>query len=130
MDNFEEYGKQTKEMRHRLDTFFQQETTAKERQQILKEAQASPGLVANALFTLIGHPYEFQLNGTPYTLEYNSTYYLNAFRAEYQLNLYSGQGEDKQLLKQERDKSKSQMYTRFMKLVDAIKNGNFDPNNY
>ena len=113
-----------------IDTFFQQETTAQERKQILAEIEQFPDHLAGALFGVIAHPYTFELAGKPYTLEYRTTYHLNTFKSEYQINLYRGHGEDRQLFRQETDTNIRKTYIRFLKLVDAVKNDNFDINKY
>lgn len=109
-----------------IDRFFKEETTSQERKEILAETEQSPEYLSGALFNTIGYYHKFEVNGKPYTLEYMSKYYPNTFTSEYEVNLYSGQDEDKTLLKQEVEKFKSVAFVKFMKLVDAAKDGTFD----
>ena len=113
-----------------IEQFFKEETTSQERKQIIGEVEQCPEYLSGALFNTIGHYHKFEINGKLYTLEYMSKYYLEILTGEYEVNLYSGQEDDKKLLKQEVEKRKSTAFTKFMKLVDAIKDGTFDIGQY
>lgn len=113
-----------------IHIFFKDETTEAERKQIIEEVEKFPEHLSGALFGIIGWPYKFELDGKIYTLEYNTTYTLETFKSDYFINLYSGHDDNKELIQQESDTNKAKVFTRFLKLVDSIKKGNFNIENY
>ncbi len=129
MEDYEEYGKLTKQMSDLIHHFIEGETTAEERQRIFAELQKHPGPFVNALFNVIGWAYEFEMEEKPFTLEYKTTYTLELHKSEYELNLYSGQGDDKKQIKQIIDRDKRKTFTKFLIMIDAVKKGNFKTEN-
>ena len=107
------------------DIFFQPQTDSRQRKRIIAALEQYPEYLSGALFGIIGHPYEFLLGSRPYTLEYYSHYHLETFTSQYSLSLYAGNGDGKKLLRREYGKSKSAVYTQFLKLVDAVRDGTF-----
>ena len=125
-DNYVEIKDRITDLRR---IFFQKETTAETRKEIIAEMEQYHEYLAGSLFGTIAHYYKFESDGKPYTLEYERTYCLNALKATYWLNLYSGQDEEKKLLRQTTNSYNSPVYIKFCKLVDEIKNGTFDVEN-
>lgn len=109
--------------------FFQKETSSQQRKEIIAECEQFHEYLSGSLFGTFAHPYVFDLDGLPYTLEYERKYYLSVLKAEYELNLYAGCDDSRKLIKQAKHSYNSPVYIKFLKLVDAIKDGTFDIEN-